>query len=222
MKHIKQFVGEHKHIFMLLYALIYLPWFVYLERAVTNPTYIIHHRLDDLIPFNEYFIIPYYLWFAFTAVAVAYFFFKNKKDYYRLTSHLFIGMTVFLIISTVYPNGQLLRPTEFVRDNIFVDLVQLIYKADTPTNIFPSIHVYNSLCVMVAVMKSKNFQYKNWIKVTTNVIGFTIILSTMFLKQHSVLDVIGGIILCAIVYPLIYKVEYRWIGSKRKAPLDNL
>lgn len=222
MKQFKQFVIKYKHALVLLYAFIYGPWFAYLEKTVLKPTYIIHTKLDELIPFNEYFIIPYYFWFLFVAMAVVYFLFKNTKDFYRLTIHLFIGMTAFLIISMLYPNGQMLRPTEFVRDNICIKLVQLLYTIDTPANIFPSIHVYNTLCVMIAVMKSKDLSHKNWIKAITNVIGVLIILSTMFLKQHSVLDVLGGFILCGLVYPLIYVADYKPVGSKRKAPIDNL
>lgn len=222
MKQVKQFLIKYKHAWVLLYAFIYGPWFAYLEKTVLHPTYIIHTRLDDLIPFNEYFIIPYYFWFFFVAIAVMYFLFKNTKDFYRLTIHLCIGMTAFLVISSLYPNGQMLRPTEFVRDTIFTRLVQLLYTVDTPANIFPSIHVYNTLCVMIAVMKSKDLQNKKLVKVVTNIIGLLIVLSTMFLKQHSVLDVVGGFVLCGIAYFFIYVVDYKSVGSKQKDPLDNL
>lgn len=211
----KSFIIKYRHAAMLLYAFLYIPWFAYLETSVGhNPTYIIHMKIDDWIPFNEYFIIPYMLWFGFVAIALLYFFFRNTTDFYRLTSYLFIGMTVFLIVSTLFPNGQQLRPTEFVRDNIFVDLVRNLYKIDTPTNIFPSIHAYNSICVLVAVLRSEDLKNRTWIKAITILLSISIVLSTVFLKQHSMLDVIGAIILSIAIYPLIYKIDYKTMYEK--------
>ena len=70
---------------------------------------------------------------------------KNRREFYQYCIFLFTGMTLFLIISTVYPNGHLLRPTDFPRNNIFTLAVQVLYQADTATNIFPSLHVFNSI-----------------------------------------------------------------------------
>ena len=36
-----------------------------------------HTALDDLIPFNEYFIVPYLMWFLYVAATIAFFFFKT-------------------------------------------------------------------------------------------------------------------------------------------------
>ena len=35
--------------------------------------------------------------------------------------------------------------------------------------------------------------------------GVLVCASTVFIKQHSLLDVLAGLCLCLIVYPLIYK-----------------
>ena len=72
------FIEKNKHAFLLLYFCIYFPWFHHLERTVTTHFHVIHTALDDLIPFCEYFIVPYLLWFGYVAWAVGYFYFKNK------------------------------------------------------------------------------------------------------------------------------------------------
>lgn len=195
---------KYKHGFILLYLLIYLPWFGWLEKTVTNRFHVIHMAVDDRIPFIEYFIVPYLLWFAYVAVAVVYFLFKNKEEYYKLCTFLFVGMTVFLIISTVYPNGHSLRPVTFERDNIFVDMVRALYRTDTATNLFPSIHVYNSIGVNIAIWHCKNFRKNKAIRFGSVFLMVNIILSTMFLKQHSVFDVITGIVFAAFMYTLLY------------------
>ena len=95
---------RYSHIWILSYAFIYLPWFSYLEKTVTRDYYVIHTALDDLIPFSEYFIVPYLLWFVYVAGTILFFFFKNKQTYYRLCIYLFTGMTLSLVICTIFPN----------------------------------------------------------------------------------------------------------------------
>lgn len=203
-KTLSTFLERNKHGILLLYFMIYLPWFGHLEKTVTTHFHVIHMALDDYIPFCEYFIIPYLLWFGYVAWGVGYFYFKNKDEYFRLCTVLFTGMTVFLIVSTLYPNGHYLRPASFAHDNIFVDLVRWLYSTDTSTNLFPSIHVYNSIAINAAIWHCDNFKEKKAIRYGSAFLMTSIVLSTMFLKQHSVFDVITGIIMVICVYRLVY------------------
>lgn len=198
------FIEKYKHILLQMYFLIYLPWFGYLEKTVTTHFHVIHVALDDYIPFCEYFIIPYFLWFGYVAWGIGYFFLKNKEEYFRLCTVLFTGMTVFLIISTIYPNGHYLRPDTFARQNIFTDLVKWLYSTDTATNLFPSIHVYNSIAVNMAVWHSDNFKKNPAVRFGSAILMISIILSTMFLKQHSVFDVVTGTALAVFMYTVVY------------------
>ena len=118
----KAFFQKYKHAWVLLYGFIYLPWFFWLESRANLPYHVIHVWLDDKIPFVEYFIVPYLLWFVYVAAVFLYLFFKGtKQEFYRYCAFLFTGMTLFLMISTLYPNGHLLRPTEFPRPGGYPD-----------------------------------------------------------------------------------------------------
>lgn len=209
-----EFWKKYRHAWVLLYCFIYFPWFAYLETNVTTHYNVIHMAIDDKIPFIEFFIIPYFLWFGYVAYAVLYFFFKNKTDYYKLCVFLFTGMTIFLIVSTIYPNGHHLRPTTFDRDNIFVTMVQWLYASDTSTNLFPSIHVYNSLGVHFAICNSENFRQHKKVRVCSFLLMVSIIAATMFLKQHSVFDVITAFVMATVMYPLVYNKNYQFSHSK--------
>lgn len=203
-KKLTLFYNKYKHCLWLLYFLIYMPWFNYLERTVTTQYNVIHLPLDDYIPFCEYFIIPYYLWFAYVAWGVIYTALRNPNDYYKLCTVLFTGMTVFLIASTVYPNGHNLRPDYFARHNICTYLVEKLYASDTSTNLFPSIHVYNSLAVEFFVVNSKDLRNNQIVQFLSTVLCVAIILATMFLKQHSTFDVITAFALAFFMYYLVY------------------
>lgn len=204
----KNFISKYRHgLFPILYFPLYMAVFTYLESTITDDFYVVHMKIDDYIPFVEHFIIPYYLWFPYIAAVVVLFFFLDKRDYYKLCITLGTGMTLFLIISYLIPNGHLLRPTEFARDNIFVDMVKGLYGVDTSTNIFPSIHCYNSIMAHIAIMKSQQLKKYTKLRITSFVLCTLIVLSTMFLKQHSAFDVITAIILAAIMHLLVYKLN---------------
>lgn len=201
----KNLAQNYKHLLLQLYWFLYLPWFAHLERTVTTKFRVIHVPLDDYIPFCEYFIVPYLLWFAYIAAGIGYFALKNKQEYFNLCKILFFGMTVFLIVSTICPNGHQLRPTTFTRDNIFVDMVQLLYANDTATNLFPSIHVYNSLAINSVIWRCEDFKEKPYIRYGSAILASSIVLATMFLKQHSVFDVITGIALATFTIAFVYR-----------------
>lgn len=139
-------------------------------------------------------------------LAVLYFIFinKNKHEYYQLIFNLMMGMTIFLIVSYVYPNAQHLRPAEFARDNVFTDAVRWLYMTDTPTNILPSIHVFNSLAIHMALTNCEALKNHRGIKLGSLTLTILIVLSTMFLKQHSVIDVCMGATLALFGFLLFY------------------
>lgn len=210
---LKELFYQYRHAWVLAYCILYLPWFAWLERTVTKKFHIITMPVDLKIPFCEYFIIPYLLWFAYVAFGIMYFFFRSKEDYYKLCAFLFTGMTVFLIVSTVYPNGHYLRPMTFERENLCTELVSWLYRTDTPTNLFPSIHVYNSLGVHIALTHSACFQEKKAGRLLSFVLCLSIVLSTMFLKQHSIFDVLTAFGMAFVMYYVIYRQAYKKVPA---------
>ena len=210
------FFENYKHLTILLYFFVYLAWFAYLEETVTTHFHVVHVSIDDYIPFCEYFVIPYLLWFAYVAWGITFTAFHNKNDYYKLCGFLFTGMTIFLLISTIYPNGHFLRPYYFSHHNVFTTLCENLYATDTATNLFPSIHVYNSLGIHFAVMNSKELKDKKTLRCLSFVLCVSIILSTMFIKQHSVFDVVTAFALAAFMYQIVYVHE--WSKATKKQP----
>lgn len=204
----KEFLRKYKHVWILSYGLVYLTWFFHLERTVTANYHVIHVRLDDFIPFKEIFIIPYLLWFLYVAVTVAFLFFSDKEEYYKLCIYLFSGMTISLIICTFYHNGTDFRPLLDPNENIFTRMVYRLYATDTPTNVFPSIHVYNSICTHVAIARNEKLKNHPIIQISSFILMVLICMATVFLKQHSIVDVLGGCIMAYVLYYVVYGYGY--------------
>ena len=88
-------------------------------------------------------------------------------------------------------------------------MVKMLYKVDTPTNVLPSIHVFNSIGVCIAISHNRVLSRRKVIHYGSLVLGISIILATMFLKQHSVIDVTLAGCLATLLYPVVYARESR-------------
>lgn len=215
----KAFLLRLRHAWPALYFFIYMPAFFWLERTFNSDypgLHYIHCTLDDKIPFVEHFIIPYFLWYFYIAGFVVFFFFKDVKEFYQLMATLIIGMTVFLIISAIYPNGVMIRPDTFPRENVFTDMVRQLHSIDTDTNVFPSLHAFNSIAVAIAVLKSKYFKDWGVMKISSTILALLIIFSTVFLKQHSIIDVIGSFVLAVPLYLLVYVKKWNLCANHKR------
>lgn len=201
-------IKKYKHIILALYVPIYLICFFLLERKVTTDFTALNSPIDDMIPFIPFFIIPYILWFFYVAASAVYFFLVSQRDFVKLMSFLITGMTVYLIICYVFPNGlRDFRPAQLDTESPFYGMVSWLYATDTSTNVFPSIHVYNSIGVHIAISLSDKIHHKA-VKIGSLILCILICLSTIFMKQHALIDVIGGCVMGQLVYHMVYKTKY--------------
>ena len=190
---------------IILFGIAYMTTFFFMESR-NVPIHIIYTPLDDFIPFCEYFIVPYVVWYGYVCGTVLYLGLseKNLSEYNRLIANMIAGMLVFVIVSLLYPNGQNLRP-DIVPDSIFKRMVNLLYTIDTSTNILPSLHVFISVSCDIALCRNKLFRKRQARKWAVHILTLLICLSTMFLKQHSIIDVVAALLCNALFYPLFYR-----------------
>ncbi len=216
MMKIKDWIYAHRYAWLVGYTAIYLFWFRLLETRKGREWNTIHIALDDYIPFEEIFVVPYLLWFLYVAVTIVYFLFTSKDDFVHCTLFLFTGMTICLVIYSVWPSIQNLRPASFPRDNFLTDIVKMLYVTDTSTNVCPSIHVFNSIGIHIAISKSRRLGKKHWLVRGSFFLMVSICLATVFLKQHSVFDGICAVALSVFMYLIVYKADYEHIFGHRK------
>ena len=152
-------------------------------------------------------MVPYIMWFFYITFGVLFFGIveKDRDQYYQLSTNLMIGMALFLLISLIWPNGHTLRPAVLPRDNVFTRLVIMIYSSDTSTNVFPSIHVFNTIAMHTAVRHSTTLKKHPWAVRISGIIAVSIVLSTMFIKQHTVIDVVGAMGLNLVTWYVLYR-----------------
>ena len=174
---------DFRHLFLILGWPLYFVLYYLTEKFIpTENCHIVYSFFDDLIPFCEFFVIPYVLWYALLAFTLIYFLFYSVQSFKTLQLYLIIVQLLATIIFIVYPTKQMLRPEEFARDNILTDLVGSLYSADTNTGVCPSLHVAMSIGIASAWLKEKSahFIFKTFIVIFCIIIC----ISTAFIKQH--------------------------------------
>ena len=208
MSYMRTFYRKYKHLFPLaIFLIFYLTVFVYVENRPAYHMHLLASRFDHLIPFCELFVVPYIMWFFYITFGVLFFGIveKDRDQCYQLSTNLMIGMALFLLISLIWPNGHTLRTAVLPRDNVFTRLVIMIYSSDTSTNVFPSIHVFNTIAMHTAVRHSTTLKKHPWAVRISGIIAVSIVLSTMFIKQHTVIDVVGAMGLNLVTWYVLYR-----------------
>ena len=187
---------------MAIYMVVYMPVFFWVESLEpAGGFHIIHTAIDDMIPVVEVFIIPYILWLPYLCAGMIAIAIKSRRISRKTSYMLMAGMTLFIVISLAYPNALELRGAIPDRDNIFMTLIAYLHSIDTPTDVLPSLHVYDA--VVVAAGLHLTFPSKKGLLAASDLLTLLIVLSTVFIKQHSVIDVISAIILFIPVFIII-------------------
>lgn len=155
--------------------------------------------IDNLIPFNKYFIIFYVTWYGYVAFFAIYLCIFDKEDYWKLLLSISLGMIISYVIFYFFPT-TVPRPAISGSD-LFTNIVRILYVKDNPYNCFPSIHVINTLLVQMYITINKEINRN--LKVICNATGILIILSTMFIKQHVFLDVLSATVIAYMLYSLM-------------------
>ena len=196
----KAFLEKYQSLKYLIYFFIaYMIGFMILEHQDFAHMIITDTWIDQYIPFNEYFVVPYVLWFLFMALGFAYFVFIDQSGVKRTYFYLFLGMSFSLLIYALIPTGQNLR-VQLYNDNIFQCLVSFIYSVDSSTNVCPSIHVYNSVMMCVSLLKSHRIKQHIWLCFLIIALAILICMSTVMIKQHAFMDIVWALVLAYVIY----------------------
>jgi membrane-associated phospholipid phosphatase len=218
-KRLTDYIRGHKYVLFLLYIPVYLLCYFLVERHVPSDSayWVSYMPFDDKIPFLDFFVVPYIMWYPFLIAVGLYLMVKDPPVFVRYALFLIIGFSVSIAICWVFPNGQELRPARFEHDNIFTRIISSIYAADTNTNVFPSMHVVGMLGGTFAVFASDKARR---LRLPSVILAVLVSASTVFIKQHSFLDIIGGVLLSLPLYWGLFappgRVEKRRVTGENK------
>ena len=182
----------------------------YGSKAITrNMThYNVTTSLDQSIPFVPAFIIVYIV-VAYAQWWYGYFLSAREK---KSTVMMIFGseiiakmicMIIFLIFPTTMNRGII------DGNDIFTRMVSLLYLADTPYNLFPSIHCIESYLLWRTLPMLR--KAPRWYRILTPPATLLVFASVVLVKQHMILDILGSVAVTEISL-----LAMRYIMTARK------
>ena len=213
---------EYLHFWLVLFWPVYYLRYFIVEAL--NPSsagcYVMHCALDDRIPLCEYFLIPYALWMVCLLGMHLFLMVYDRETCKRYVTYLMVSITISTTVFILFPTCQELRPETMPRDNLFTRILALMYQMDTNTNVCPSEHVIGSMAILAAAINCKYLKKPLRLTVIT-ILMVVISMSTVFLKQHSLLDVVAAMPVCLIAYLVSFPVSRRVRASEQGPALGT-
>ena len=198
---------RYRHLLLLLGWLAYFALYFLTENLIPlEKCHVVHIALDDAIPFCEYFVIPYTLWYVLIVGSLLYFMLYNVQGFCKLQTFIMITQAAAMLVYILWPSRQDLRPEVFPRENLFTWIISIIYSFDTPSGVCPSLHVAYSIGIASVWCKQKDAA--PWFKAFMVVFVCVICISTTFVKQHSVVDVFAALPVALLAELLLYWKDY--------------
>ncbi len=194
---------QFRHLKLLLGWVGYFALYFLTENLIPAAScHPVHTFLDDLIPFCEWFLIPYVFWYGLIVFSLGYFLLYDIPSFKALQTYIIITQVAAMAMYILYPTRQDLRPEVFPRDNFLTDCIALLYRLDTNTGVCPSLHVAYSIGIASVWLKKKDAHilWKSFVVVAV----VLICLSTMFIKQHSAVDFFAAIPVCLLAEWLVF------------------
>lgn len=198
---------QFAHVKLWFTWLIYFALYFLTENLIpAEKCHVVHCFLDDIIPFNEFFLIFYVGWYVLVFGSLLYYFLYDVKRFRQLDLYIFVTQMVAMACYIFFPSRQDLRPEVFPRENFFTWVLGLIYTFDTNTGVCPSLHVAYSLAIVSVMVKDENLSKP--LKLFVTVFSILVCLSTAFVKQHSVVDILAALPVVLLGEILIYGKAY--------------
>lgn len=214
MKKLLDYLSTHKYLYLILYWPVQL-----MTYGISNLIFgsqevlLFSSPLDLQIPFCEWFVIPYMLWFPYIIFTMVLAIMSGKKGFLHSCAIIYLSIFIPMTFCLFVPNGIPieLRPDfeALGRNNPAIWLVKFIYLVDSPPrNCMPSMHVSVSCALFFTILTNKQIPWRKWLIPCSFLLSALICAATVLIKQHSILDVYYGVIVAVSVFAAVMIVEF--------------
>ena len=214
MKKLLDYLSTHKYLYLILYWPVQL-----MTYGISNLIFgsqevlLFSSPLDLQIPFCEWFVIPYVLWFPYIIFTMVLAVMSGKKGFLHSCAIIYLSICIPMTFCLFVPNGIPieLRPDfeALGRNNPAIWLVKFIYLVDSPPrNCMPSMHVSVSCALFFTILTNKQIPWRKWLIPCSFLLSTLICAATVLIKQHSILDVYYGVIVAISVFAAVMIVEF--------------
>lgn len=197
---------------IVVILLIYFGLYFFAKQFVVNPT-ILNNEIEDKIPLIPVFILFYMAWY-FLLVIVPFILSRKSDKYFKIYCVSYVLCWIIAFFFYVFLPTAVKVPI-IESNDVFSFLCNVIYPNDmqrnsvenigyaVAANVFPNGHTIASMLFIYCTAFCKQVKKSTTIIIACLSIG--IIASTIFIKQHVFVDLLGGFIIATIVF---FAVKY--------------
>ena len=166
--------------------------------------------IDAAIPFipafSVIYVLAYIQWVAGYILITR----DSRELCRRVVTGEIISKLICMALFLLYPTTM--ARAEIVSDGPFDTLVRYIYRMDAAENFFPSIHCLESwVCFRGAMWMKKTGRWYRYFSLLFSLLVFA---STVLIKQHAAVDIIGGILTAEIGQQIARRIELKGWGNR--------
>ena len=153
--------------------------------------HIFKYALDDKVP-----MIPAFIWIYLGCYLWWWYVMGSHYGSLRFAAAAILGYFLAAVTFVVYPT-RIVGRDEVTAPGLTGLLIRITFAADTPQNLFPSVHVFvSALCLLTA------FEGGGLWLLFSLVMYLGVCISTLVLRQHYLPDVWGGTLLALVTWQL--------------------
>ena len=196
---------------------IFILHFIYLiPGRLDMERHMVQTDFDLQLPFIKGFVLPYAFWYVFVIASYLVYLCHDHKDLVDTGIYDMTGLIICCLVFFIYPTEIGFRPEVIEGNDLCSGMLRWMFNADGPYSVLPSMHCYEATVVCVGILSSRHFRGKAWAKIAAVIIAVLICISTLLIKQHSILDLIAGVGLALVLIPVMDIVRKN-ITEKAKA-----
>ena len=182
---------------VLLFALV--PFYIFIPELVPPHTrYIPALALDRALPLWPAWALVYGALYLFLILLPLFVVRQDEQIRRTVYAYLLVWITAYVFFA-VYPTVAP-RPPRVVGEGFGMWGLRFLYSADPPYNCFPSLHVAHSFVSALTC-----YRVHRHLGVVATTCAAVVAVSTLFTKQHYILDVIAGVFLAFVAYVIFLR-----------------
>ncbi len=195
---LRDWLKRNRHAYWSLCMIFILFCYFLPERLVTENYHVMELGLDRAIPFLPGFVYFYIAWFPMLLGMGLWLLLRDGEGFRRYMWFMTAAYLICGVIYLCYPSGQELRPENLEVHRLSTWILSKIYAFDTNTNVLPSLHVIGSVGVIYAGCTTPTICKKS-VRAGLIILSVLVSASTVFVKQHAVVDVAAGAVVGLLV-----------------------
>lgn len=163
-----------------------------LHRSYVDMSCTLDHSIGVLEPFVIIYVLAFPFWYL-----TAYLYLRKDRDHayrYSLTN---VSSKILCAVLFIVVPSTIARPA-IESSSFCYRILNIVYATDAPNNLFPSIHCLESWICFRCIFDEKNAP--RWLKISSLVFAVLICMSTVFTKQHVLLDIPAGILVAEVFW----------------------